>query len=261
MSLRIFSAIQFQPRFSRCGADVMDNFRRLEPLVRQAQNFGTSFLVFPELCLTGYSFLSKDEAMVVAETHNGPTYQKMRGVAIALSSYVSWGYVRINPDNGDLYNSATMINPQGDVVTSYDKINLFSCDFLWAKPGLSHAPIVETEFGSTSLVICRDLRDKIPSNIPRLAVKDSKLFDGKKIDLIAACTNWGRGGGYPPTSFMDFVADNKCDMVVADRWGKEDNSGLVSDFGTGKTSIISSNWSVHTNGMVHGKDCIVTASF
>lgn len=256
MGIGILSAIQFAPRLATCGADVSDNFRRAEPLIEEAAKRRTAFLVFPELCMTGYTFLNRDQAAAVAERSNGPTFERMSGLAREIDSYVSWGYVEI--DEADrLYNSATMVDPSGQIITSTRKLNLYSTDFLWADPGLEPAKIVETEFGKTSIIICRDIRDVIPTNIPRTA-SDRPMFRGEKVSLVAACTNWGSGGGYPPTTFMDFVADNHCTMVVADRWGKERNEGLSSEFGSGKTVIISPDWKVHTGGMLHGQDCVVS---
>lgn len=260
--MEIVSAIQFCPRFARVGADVMDNFRRMEPLFRQAQELGTSFLVLPELCLTGYSFMNRDEAASVAEPSDGPTFRKMSGIARALSSYVTWGYVEVDPVDGSLYNSATMVGPDGKPVTSYRKVNLWGNDFLWARPGLSSAPIVDTPLGRTSVVVCRDLRDRIPDNIPRVASKGPPLFDGQSVDFVAACVNWGKGG-FPSTSWMDFAANNSCTVAVANRWGVEsrDDVGQYElDFGHGGTCIVRPDWKVHAGGLKFGADCVVTSA-
>lgn len=260
--MEILSAVQFCPRLARCRADVMDNFRRMEPLVRRAEAMGTSFLVFPELCLTGYSFMTKEEAADVAEAADGPTFQKMRSVALALSSHVSWGYVEADPSDGSLYNSATMVGPDGNVLTSYRKVNLWGNDFLWARPGERAAEVVDTVFGRTSIVVCRDLRDKIPDNIPRVASSGPALFDGQSVDLVAACVNWGKGG-FPSTSWMDFAANNGCTLVVANRWGvevREDLGRYELDFGHGGSGVVQPDWTVHTGGLRFGQDCVVTAA-
>ena len=256
----IVSAVQFCPRLAMSAADVGDNLRKCEDLFHQTWKVGSELVVFPELSFTGYTFLSGEEAVRVCEKFDGPTFRFMQSVALHMKSYVAWGYVE--SDGSYLYNSGTLVGPDGKLLTRYRKINFFSCDFIWATPGKIAAPIVETDFGSMSMVICRDLRDKIPNNIPRVASDGKSLWNGGKVDIVAACTNWGRSGGYPPTTFMDFVADNHCTLVVADRWGKEENTShgdFVSDFGSGKSVIISPDWKVHTDGMIHGTDCVVTA--
>jgi len=253
----VISAIQFCPRLSSNKLDVLDNFQRLKPLICQAARMKTKFLVLPELCMTGYSFLSKDDAKAVAEKRDGPTFIRMRTIARLLSSYVSWGYIRIS-DSGCLYNSATMVNPLGYPIAWYDKINLWGNDYLWASPGLAAAPIVETEFGKTSLIICRDLRGKIPKNTPRMAGVSDDYFGGESVDLVAACTNWGKGG-FPANSWMDFVVDNQCTLVVANRWGSESLRDFTQDFGHGGSAIIKKDLSVHTSGLKFSSDCVVTA--
>ena len=256
--MAILSAVQFQPKLARSPADVANNYRQCQPLIDQAAKLGSQFIVFPELCFTGYSFFNKDEAALVCEKPDGPTFRVMRGVAIDLKAYVSWGYVEA--DGNHLYNAATLVGPDGKVLTTYRKINLFSSDFLWATPGLASAPVVETEFGSTAIVVCRDLRDKIPTNIPRVASKSIPLFGTQKLDLVAACVNWGKSG-YPANSWMDFVAEHKCTLMIANRWGKEEGSfNYKQDFGQGGSIIIEPSWKCHTGGMQFDQNCVVTAN-
>ena len=239
-------------------AEVGQNYRQCEPLIQHVARLGSQFVVFPELCFTGYSFLSKDEAARVCEKQDGPTFRFMRGVAQELQAYVSWGYVET--DGTNLYNSATLVDPSGIVLTAYRKVNLWGNDFLWATPGLESAPVVETEFGHTSIVVCRDLRNKIPQNIPRVASKSVPLFGGQKLDLVAASVNWGKSG-YPSTSWMDFAADQHCILVIANRWGAESGShGYEQDFGHGGSIIIEPNWKCHTDGINFNSDCVVTAN-
>lgn len=255
--MSVLSAVQFKPRLASCQADVLDNFRKCEPLIHQAHTVGSQFLVFPELFLTGYSFMSMEEAGRVCERQDGPTFRAMRRVAQDLKSYISWGYVRLG-ESGKLYNSATMVDPNGSVITQYDKINLWGNDFLWATPGELAAPIVETELGKISIIICRDLRDKIPQNIPRIASRNESLFSDQQVDIVAVCANWGKSG-FPSTSWMDFSVNNQCTLVLANRWGEEINDTFRQDFGQGGSVIVEKNWKVHTSGLVFGEDCVVTA--
>jgi predicted amidohydrolase len=254
----ILSAVQFRPRLASCQADVLDNLRRCEPLIHRASSVGSQLVVFPELFLTGYSFMSREEAGRVCERQDGPTFRAMRAAAQDLKAYVAWGYVELG-ESGRLHNSAAMVDPDGSIVTRYRKVNLWGNDFLWATPGEVSAPIVRTELGRTSLVVCRDLRDKIPQNIPRTASskKEPPLFLEQPVDLVAACVNWGKGG-FPSTSWMDFAANNACTLVVANRWGEEMNGSFSQDFGHGGSAIVEKDWTVHTGGLTFGDDCVVT---
>jgi predicted amidohydrolase len=218
---------------------------------------GSELVVFPELCYTGYSFMSGEQAARVCEKPDGPTFRFMQKAAISLKAYVAWGYVE--SDGRKLYNSATIVSPDGNLVTRYRKVNLWGTDFLWASPGIESAPVIQTELGLMSVIICRDLRDKIPNNIPRIAASGSRMFEDKRVDLVAACANWGKGG-FPSTSWMDFATDNKCVLAVANRWGKEEVGSFVQDFGQGGSAIIEPDWTVHTNGLEFSQDCVVTST-
>lgn len=249
------SAIQFRPTLAFEPAGVSLNARRSEDLLREASNLGPSLMVLPELSFTGYSFTNRDQAIGVAEKQNGKTFRYISDIAKQLDVYICWGYVEIDGDN--LYNSGSMCDNTGKLVLSYRKINLWGTDFLWATPGKEHPKTIETDFGTISIIICRDLRDRIPQNIPRLSSEGKRIFGSKKPNITAAMVNWGKGG-FPSTTWMDFAANNKTTLVVANRWGSEKNDSFEQDFGQGGSCIIEKNWRVHTNGLKFSKDCVVS---
>jgi hypothetical protein len=59
---------------------------------------------------------------------------------------------------------------------------------------------------------------------------------------------------------MDFVANNGCTLVVANRWGEERNGSFSQDFGHGGSAVVEKDWTVHTGGLAFGEDCVVTAA-
>jgi predicted amidohydrolase len=257
-SVKVVSAVQYNPRFSKSRAEVNDNIKNCVPLLNKAYQNRSDLIVLPELCFSGYSFLNYEEAAQVSESVEGPTFEAMKRISQKLKCYIAWGYVEVDTA-GKLYNSCSLVDPNGRLVESYRKMNLWGNDFLWATPGIDNPSVVNTELGLMSLVICRDLRDKNPTNIPRVA-SNSGLFCGKKVEVVAACTNWGKGGGFPSTTWMDFAADNKCTLVVSNRWGEECNGSMVQDFGQGGSCVIDPTWKVHTGGLVFGSNCVVSAA-
>jgi len=202
--------------------------------------------------------MGPDEAIRVAEpAGEGPTARYMRRAAVELHAYISWGFVELL--DGKLHNSASIAAPDGSLILTCRKINLWGNDFLWSKPGLEPPAVVQTDLGLVSVVVCRDVRDKIPDNIPRIATKGPPLFEGKRVDLVAMCVNWGKGG-FPSTSWMEFVADNRCTAVIANRWGEEENGTFSQDFGHGGSAIVEPDWTVHTNGLKFNADCVVSVA-
>lgn len=244
----IIAAIQYKPRLATSSADVSDNFRLCEPLVNQAASLGAQLIVFPELTFTGYSFLSWDDAVQVAERQDGPTFKRMSKMASILKCYVVWGFVEI--DGEQLHNSASIADPAGNLVLTVRKLNLWGNDFLWATPGDDLPGVVETDLGWMSIAICRDVLDKNPSG--------SRLFVGRKMDVVAAPMNWS-GSGFPSTDWMDFVRNNSCALVAANRWGKEKNRSFSHDFGQGGSAIVGKDARPHIGGLVFGADSVVAA--
>lgn len=256
----IISVIQYRPRLAKCKADVKDNVMKCEPLVVQALERGSSLLVFPELCMTGCMFRSRDEAWRIAEdVENNPgdciSFNAMRDIASGLKAYVAWGFPELK--NGKLFNSAMIIEPSGQVISYCQKLNLWGSDFMWATPGTVLPNIVETELGKISVIVCRDMLDQIPTKVPR-AEPMKGLFKSQPVDIVAGCANWGKGA-FPANSWMDFAFDNSCTLAISNRWGDEDNEGYEQSFGKGGSAVIESNWKIHTGGLEFGQDCVVTA--
>lgn len=253
--MNIISTIQYKPRLATCRADVSDNVRRAEFLLNAAFDAGSSIVALPELAFTGYTFLSKDQALSCAEPVDGPTYSRMARLANDFDCYIAYGYVESDGDK--LHNSCNIIDPSGKIALSYRKINLWGNDFLWATPGKLPPVVLNTPLGKLSAVICRDIRVKVPSAINRVA-SAKPFFTDSKPDILILCSNWGRGG-FPPVPWMEYSLNHQATLVVANRYGVEENGGFSNDFGSGGSIIIEPNWKVHTNGLQFNADCVITA--
>lgn len=256
----LLSAVQFCPTLARNPAEVSNNIRQAESLIKIAARLGSSMVVLPELAFTGYSFMDYDEACTVSELPEGRTFRAMSALANELGVFIAWGYVECeSAHSGKLYNAASLCGPEGQLITGYRKLNLWGNDFLWAQSGQQAAEIIDTPFGKVSLAICRDLRNKLPRVVPGLPLgpaADRGLFNGKHVDVVAAPANWGPGG-FPSTTWMDFAAENQCVVVVANRWGVEKNADFEHNFGPGGSCVIDKSWKVHTSGMKFNKNCVV----
>jgi predicted amidohydrolase len=247
----ILAAIQYKPRFATCRADVSDNFRRCNSLVNEVADLGAEVIVFPELAFTGYSFLSWDDAVQVAEQRDGPTFQRMASMAKILKCYVAWGFVE--SDGEFLYNSASLVGPDGALLLVSRKMNLWGNDFLWAMPSAELPGVVQTELGWMSVVICRDVTDKVPKSVGR-----SSIFSNRKVDLVAAPVNWS-GSGFPATDWMEFAQNNSCALIVANRWGIEENRSFRHDFGQGGSVVVGKDAKPHIGGLKFGDDSVIAA--
>ena len=109
------SIVQFTPEFGRPG----HNLQQIERLV---ENLTTDVVVLPELCTTGYSFISKEEAFAAADSPDSYALDIFRKIASTRQAMVIAGYAEKSGDN--VYNSALIAMPGGEIKV-YRKSHLF----------------------------------------------------------------------------------------------------------------------------------------
>jgi len=236
---------QFAPVFKA----YVENLKTASSLVLRAARGGAQLVVLPELCTTGYSFMSKDEAEPFAEILGETTQTDSMTIMMALAREqkvaIAWGLVRKDPGTGELYNSQVLVLPDGSW-TSYDKINLWANDYLYATEGRSSPPIIDYLGKKVGLLICRDVQDKAP------AWKD--FYEAGDADIVCFSSNFG-DGGFPAVNWVEFAKDNKVWFAVSNRYGTEANN----NFGEGGICVIEPSGKVHCDGLVWNKSCIVCA--
>jgi predicted amidohydrolase len=248
------AAVQFAPTFE----DKMGNLRRMAHLTKQAADDGAQLIVFPELATTGYSFMSKEHAYHFAEPVHPDTltFKSMRVLAESFKVHLVWGMAELDPGTNDLYNSQVYVGPEG-AWTSYQKVNRWGNDYLWARPGRANPSIIRAHFNGAlgepliekkvGLLICRDARDKKDDNW-------KSFYEKGDADIVCLAANWG-DGGVPAVTWMEFVEDNDTTLIVANRYGKEANN----DFGEGGSCIIEPPDTIHIDGLRWFEDCIIYA--
>lgn len=245
------AAIQFAPKFK----DVEGNLKVATELALQAIQKGARLIVLPELCTTGYSFMSRAEAEPYAEQISdwyragSPASMEAFGGLVKQFQHMGvaivWGVMEKDYGTGNLYNSQVMITPNLNH-TSYRKINRFANDFLWAEAGTSSPPVVVHAGRKVGLLICRDVKDTAP--------EWEDFYEPGDADIVAFSTNWGNGG-FPAARWMKFCEDNKTTLVVSNRFGQEANN----NFGEGGICVVSPQGAVTCEGLKWSEPCIVYA--
>ncbi|CAR29151.1 hypothetical protein ZYGR_0Z00720 [Zygosaccharomyces rouxii] len=89
-------------------------------------------IIFPEFALTGYNFHSRDQILPYCCVPNkGPSYELACKVSSMFQCYTVIGYPERTAAGDKLYNSAIVINPQGELVFNYRKSFLYQTDEEW----------------------------------------------------------------------------------------------------------------------------------
>lgn len=146
------TAIQFKAIHSDPDASL----RQLIPLVRQAA-VDQHLVVLPEMAATGYIFAGIDDIRPLCEFPDGRTFQALSPIAKDAGCWIVAGFPET--DGERLYNSALVIDAQGDLAFVYRKTLLFDADRPWAQPGDSGYRRFETDGGAFGVGICMDLND------------------------------------------------------------------------------------------------------
>lgn len=105
-------------QFDIVWEDKPANQRIIEGMLRDAALPAGSFVLLPELGDTGFSFNLK-------KIVDDGTLPWARGLATSLGVFLQVGYAVLGPD-GRGRNCASIINPQGDVLCTYQKLHPFS---------------------------------------------------------------------------------------------------------------------------------------
>ena len=132
------------------------NLERSLAWIHSAAGAGHELIVLPELAVSGYAFADRAEAWASGEgVPDGFTCRAWRQAAREHGVWVVGGVAE--RAWGALYDTAVLIGPDGEVLSVYRKMHLWSTEHLWFEPGGNPSGIVNLPFGRVALAICFDL--------------------------------------------------------------------------------------------------------
>ena len=148
-------------------------------LERAVSEYEAELVVFPETVTTGYETgLSAEELWDLVDGVPGHSTRDVQLAAKSLGAHVVWGSYRRGPERGEVYNSAILIGPDGEIAGIYDKTHPAPWERRdgggWAMVG-QRAEVFETALGNIGMIICYD------GDFPEL----SRLLAVKGADIIA----------------------------------------------------------------------------
>ncbi|XP_052822841.1 deaminated glutathione amidase isoform X2 [Octopus bimaculoides] len=156
------------PRIAVCqltsSADKEENFSVCRSLIEKAKSQGVQMVFLPE-CFD-YIGESIKQSLEQSESLDGHLVSKYKGVAKELQIWLSLGGFHQKNTDQFVKNTHIIINSDGHVVTTYEKIHMFDADIKglslhesdYTTPGKCIKPPVVTPVGKVGLGICYDLR-------------------------------------------------------------------------------------------------------
>ena len=162
------------------------NVQKAEDLARQAAGNGAQIVCFPELCTTTYFCYERNPAFFeLAEPVPGPAVDRMRKVARETGTVLV--YPLYENDGGTLYNTATVIGPDGELIGKYRKMSIPQIlrtvgkgetpadERFYFQPGNLGFPVFDTPFGiKLGILICYDRH--FPEAARTLGLKGAHLL-------------------------------------------------------------------------------------
>ena len=205
------AVVQFAPEFG----DKQTNFDRMQKLVEKVT---ADMIVFPELCTTGYFFLTREEIDRVAETANGESGDFFRGMANKKNAVVVAGFAERHRKN--LYNSCFVVVPEVKKPSVYRKTHLFYKENDCFDHGNSGFFVVADEKRDVRIgpMVCYDWRFPESARVLTLLGADVIVCPA---NLITAA--WQQ---VMPARAIE----NNVYLAVANRAGRESRGGEELDF-------------------------------
>lgn len=209
-------------------ADKEANYRRLEPMVREAAKGGARIVVTTECFLDGYAI--KDKSIPLAEYRalgeaipDGNYFQRLAALAGELKIHLVAGMTEAD---GELrYNTSVLIGPDGRLIGRYRK-HALEHELVRNTPG-TNAPAFDTGLGRLGMMICADR--KHPDLVSRIVADGAEfllcpsggMFGPKSNDPILQARSKETG------RYIVFV--HPCEFLVTAPDGKILTSTLLGD--------------------------------
>lgn len=142
-----------------------ENIEHLSHIVKDAARAGANMLALPEVVGMMNKDFEEARKSVTSATQD-PFIRACQHHAKAHKMWIQTGSTPVAGSGNKFRNHATLIDPTGKVVASYDKMHLFDV-FLEGRPPTGEseryiagdrAVLVETPFGPFGMTICYDLR-------------------------------------------------------------------------------------------------------
>lgn len=135
------------------------NYRRVEPMIREAAANGAKIVVTTECFLDGYAIADKS---IPLETYRalgeqipeGEYFQKLAALAKELKIHLVAGMMEA--DGESRYNTAVLLGPDGTLIGKYRKQRL-DHELDRNLPG-NTSSVFETPYGRVGIMICADRR-------------------------------------------------------------------------------------------------------
>lgn len=213
--------VQTRPKFGR-------NEENVNQAIRLASKVRADVYVFPELCNSGYAFVSKEEALDYSESFSSDkSVEAFAAFSEKRNCTVVAGLAE--RENERAYNSSVVIE-RGRVLGNYRKSHLFYREKLWFSPGDTGFRVFDLESIGCKIapLICFDWF--FPESAREVAIRGA--------DIICHPSNLVLPGK-AQQGMLTRAFENRVFVITANRVGVEKRGPKDRFKFTGKSQIVS----------------------
>lgn len=211
------AVVQFDPAFGK----VEQNIARATELITTVK---ADLFVLPELCFSGYTFKSRDEAFLLSESPDtGLSITRIKDLSSKIGAAIVFGFPE--RDEQSIYNSCALVAPNGSAHV-YRKLHLFMHEKKWFSTGDRPPEVVEFRGCRIGMMICFDWI--FPETARTLALKRAHLICHPANLVLPFCQ----------AAMVTRSLENRVFTATANRVGRETRGGFDLKF-TGRSQIIS----------------------
>jgi omega-amidase len=216
------------------GASKADNLKQASKLVYEAAQKGAKIISLPECCNSPYGNAYFPD---YAETIPGESTESFAKMAKDNQIFLVAGSIP-ERHNGKIYNTCTVFNPEGDLVTKFRKVHLFDIDipgkitFQESKTltaGNSYVTF-DTPFCKVGLGICYDIRFAEMAQIYRKKGCHLLLYPGA-FNMTTGPAHWellARARALDNQLYVGVISPARDESSSYHAWG---HSSLVTPWG------------------------------
>jgi len=216
----------------------------LDQISARLERVDADLIVLPELCASGYQFVSQDEVLGLAElVPDGPTTRRLLDLARREKLTIVAGL----PERAGTvcYNSAVVVGPQG-FIGCYRKTHLFFEETLFFAPGDSGFRVWDIGAAKIGVMICFDWY--YPEAARTLAIKGAEIVCHPSNLVLPNC----------PDSMPVRCLENRVFAITSNRTGSEARGGKEPLTFIGNSEIVTPLGAVlHRAPRDHEDLCVV----
>jgi len=222
------AAVQFRPQFG----DIQANINRALSMMEDVK---ADLFILPELCFSGYTFTSKEEALELSESAiESFTLNQIKSFSSKKNAGIIYGFPEKEGNN--LYNSCSFVLPDGNVHL-YRKLHLYYYEKEWFRPGNLPLNVFDYNGGKIGMMICFDWI--FPEVCRTLAFRGAQLICHPANLVMSFCQQ----------SMVTRCLENGVFSVTANRIGTEKRGEFEFKF-TGASRIVSPKGEVLYGGSI-----------